>query len=109
MTIAAKLRETGYENMSNAEQEKRMLLGKGYDLHDPEKQKFHIHLRETSTDIQDEIYFRDYLQQHTDIQKEYEALKMDLAQKYKNNREEYTHAKSDFITNITAIAKKKNK
>ena len=108
-TILAKLREIDYENMSNAEQEKRMTFGKGYDLHNPDKQKFHLHIREKNADLQDEIYFRDYLRQNSDAQKKYEVLKMNLAEKHKNNREEYTDAKTYFITTVTQTAKNKRK
>ena len=82
-TITPKLREINYENMSNAEQEKRMTYGKGYDLHNPKKQKFHLHVREKCDDFQDEIYFRDYLRQNSDALKKYEILKTDLAENTK--------------------------
>ena len=109
IAILAKLREIGYENMCNAEQEKQMTLGKGYDLHKPDKQKFHVHIREKSADCQDEISFRDYLKNNINIRKEYETLKMDLAKKYRYNREDYTLAKTDFVTRITKMAKKSKK
>jgi len=105
--ILSKMREIGYENMSNAEQEKRMTLGKGYDLHDTEKQKFHAHIREKSGDFQDEIYFRNYLRENFDAKKRYETLKNDLANKHKNNREDYTNAKTNFITAVIETAKNK--
>jgi len=106
MIIAAKLREIDYENMHNAEREKQMTFGKGYDFLHPCKQKFHLHVREKGADFQDEIYFRDYLRQNSDALKKYELLKTDLAIKHKNNREEYTKAKTDFITTVTQTAKK---
>jgi len=105
ITILSKMSEIGYENMSNAEQEKRMTLGKGYDLQDTEKQKFHAHIREKSTDFQDEIYFRNHLRENSDAKKKYEALKNDLGNKHKNNREDYTNAKTNFITAVTETAK----
>ena len=106
--ILSKLRKIGYENMSNAEQEKRMTFGKGYDFLNPDKQKFHLHVREKNNDFQDEIYFRNYLKQNLDARKEYEELKINLAKEHKNNRENYTFAKTDFIMKITEMAKTTN-
>lgn len=56
----------------------------------------------------DRIYFRDYLRKNLIIAKEYEKLKIALADKYKFDREEYTKAKSDFVKRITEIAKNEN-
>lgn len=103
--IVAKLNKIDYHNMSNREQKRQISFGKGYDLHDPDKQKFHLHLREKISDFQDEIFFRDYLRENADVRKKYEELKIDLAKKHKNNREDYTQAKTEFITKVTAMAK----
>jgi GrpB-like predicted nucleotidyltransferase (UPF0157 family) len=42
------------------------------------------------------------------IAKEYEKLKIAMADKYKFDREEYTKAKSSFVKRITEIAKNEN-
>jgi GrpB-like predicted nucleotidyltransferase (UPF0157 family) len=104
--IINKMRSIGYENMRNAEKEKQMTFGKGYGLNGICGQTYHAHIREKSNDFQDEIYFRDYLRRHAGVRKDYEKLKIALAEKYKYNRESYTNAKTDFITAVTEQAKK---
>lgn len=64
---------------------------------------FHVHLRYAGDN--DELYFRDYLRDHPQIAKEYEALKLDLAKRFEHDRDGYTDAKSDFIRKWTEIAK----
>jgi GrpB-like predicted nucleotidyltransferase (UPF0157 family) len=94
-----------YGNMSNSEKEKSMEFGKGYTLTGFAEQTYHAHFREKTTDMQDEIYFRDYLRQNEKARDEYAALKMFLAEKYKYNREAYTQAKTGFIRQILNLAK----
>lgn len=81
----------------------RISLNKGYTESGFADRAFHLHLR-FSGDI-DELYFRDYLCGHPNIAKEYESLKLSLWKKFEFNRDGYTEAKSDFIRNITEIAK----
>jgi GrpB-like predicted nucleotidyltransferase (UPF0157 family) len=65
----------------------------------------HVHMVELDSDLwRSHLWFRDYLRQHTQAAKEYENLKMELAEKYKHNREAYTEGKSVFIENVLAIA-----
>ena len=59
-------------------------------------------------DDHDEYEFRDYLQAHPDIAKQYEALKLSLWKRYEHDRDGYTAAKGDFIREITARAKAEN-
>ena len=65
---------------------------------------YHIHLRFSGDN--DEIYFRDYLNAHPDVAKEYETLKLQLWRKYEHNRDAYTDAKTEFIFKWTAKARK---
>lgn len=53
----------------------------------------------------DELYFRDYLMDHSDIAREYEKLKIGLWKKYEHNRDGYTQAKTAFILKYTQRAK----
>ena len=48
------------------------------------------------------INFRDYLRQNISVAKQYEALKIDLAQKFANcpKRDEYINGKNDFIKSV---------
>jgi len=62
-----------------------------------------VHLRYTGD--HDELYFRDYLNEHTQTAKEYEALKLRLWKQFEHNRDAYTDAKAAFIKKWTAKAK----
>ena len=46
------------------------------------------------------ITFRDILRTNKDILKQYEVLKIELSNKYSNNRKMYTESKNDFIIKI---------
>ena len=46
------------------------------------------------------ILFRDYLNSHEDEKKRYEALKLELYKKYKNERKQYTLGKDKYIKGI---------
>lgn len=52
-----------------------------------------------------ELYFRDYLNDNIDVAKEYEKLKLFLWKKYEHNRDGYTEAKSEFIKKYIEKAK----
>ena len=51
-----------------------------------------------------EIFFRDYLNAHPDVAKEYEQLKLRLWKEFEHNRDAYTDAKTDFVNKYTALA-----
>ena len=50
------------------------------------------------------MLFRDYLNDHEEERKRYQELKMELYDKYKDNRKEYTHGKDEYIKNVIALA-----
>ena len=54
------------------------------------------------------MLFRDYLNSHEDERKRYQELKIELYDKYKDNRKEYTHGKDEYIKKIIALAMEKN-
>ena len=66
----------------------------------------HIHMVEDDFEHWDRLLFRDYLVEHPEAAKEYQKIKYELSDKYKNNRVEYTKEKTDFIRKITESAKK---
>ncbi len=81
-----------------------MSFVKGYTIQGFSGQAYHVHVRYNGD--WDEIRYRDYLINHKDIAKEYEALKLKLASRYKNNREAYTDSKTDFIEKINKLTRK---
>lgn len=95
------LQNHGYIVMSSAQT--RISLNKGYTEDGFAERVFHLHVRlENDTD---EIYFRDYLNIHPDIAKDYEQLKLRLWKEYEHDRDAYTQAKTEFIKKYTELAK----
>jgi len=66
----------------------------------------HIHMIESHFEHWDRLFFRDYLIEHPQTAKEYEALKLKFAKDYHQDRVAYTKAKTHFIVCITKTAKK---
>ena len=96
------LLQNGYLLMS--ESQGRMSFNKGYTPSGFAKRVFHLHLRYAGD--HDELYFRDYLQEHPAVAKDYEQLKLSLWKQYEHNRDAYTDSKTDFIKKYTEKAKK---
>ncbi len=85
----------------------KISFNKGYTTNGYADNVFHIHIKEYGDC--DELYFRDYLNEHLPTAKEYEKLKLALYDKFKSNRDLYTDGKSEFVIEIVNIAKEKYK
>lgn len=96
------LEHAGYICM--AESTTRMSFNKGYTPEGYANKVFHIHIHVHGDN--DEIAFRDYLIQHPNDAKKYERMKLSLLPKFKNDRDGYTVAKSDFINGIISKQKR---
>ncbi len=99
--IKEKLENNGYICMS--EQENRKSFNKGYTDKGFAEKVFHLHLRYFGDN--DELYFRDYMNNYPILAQEYEKLKCCLWKKYEHNRDAYTEAKSAFVLKYTKCAK----
>lgn len=55
------------------------------------------------------IMFRDYINTHEDEKKRYEDLKIELYNKYKDDRHSYTYGKDAYIKGVIAKALEENK
>lgn len=88
-----------------AQTETRIDFNKGYTLAGLGEKVYHLHLREFGDN--DELYFRDYLNEYKGKAKEYEKLKLSLGKQFKFNRFRYTEGKTEFVNGCTqkAIAK----
>ena len=95
--ISEALTGSGYLCMNQSPA--RMSFNKGYTPLGYAERVFHIHLRRSGDNA--EISFRDYLRTHPDVAKDYEALKIALATRYKHNRDAYTSAKTEFVMRFT--------
>lgn len=103
--VRAKMEDAGYICMSSSDN--RMSFNKGYTPEGYAPKVFHIHFHNIGDN--DEIFFRDYLNSHSEVAREYEKLKLSLLPKYKHDRDGYTDAKSAFIKKILGIAKSGSK
>ncbi|MDE7207679.1 MAG: GrpB family protein [Lachnospiraceae bacterium] len=97
--------QSGYICM--AENTQSISFNKGYTENGFAKKVFHLHLRYWGNN--DELYFRDYMNDNPVIAKEYEKLKLSLWKLYEHNRDGYTNAKHEFISKHTQKAKEKYK
>lgn len=91
--IKEKMERAGYICMSVSDN--RMSFNKGYTSTGYADKVFHIHFHRIGDN--DEILFRDHLIAHPEVAEEYELLKLSLIPKYKNDRDGYTEAKSEFV------------
>ncbi|MBN1158220.1 MAG: GrpB family protein [Bacteroidales bacterium] len=97
--IVQRLKDLGYHFIPRPENPPpHMMFVKGYSEKGLEKLSFHIHVRYKND--WDEIYFRDYLRDHPEVAREYARLKLQLSEKFRNDREGYTEGKTNFITRI---------
>ena len=93
----ARLAAHGYLVMADRD------LNKGYTPEGFAERVFHVHLRIAGDN--DELYFRDYLNAHPDVAREYESLKLSLWREFEHDRDGYTQAKTAFVRKYTDLAK----
>ena len=94
--------QNGYICMS--EQANRKSFNRGYTSEGFAEKVFHLHIRYEGDN--DELYFRDYLNDNPSLSKQYEELKLSLWKKFEHDRDGYTSAKTYFIVEQTDNAKK---
>ncbi|MCB9895998.1 MAG: GrpB family protein [Planctomycetes bacterium] len=77
------------------------LPGRLYFFRHREGRSAHVHIaQDGSWFVHDQLLFRDWLRTHPEDAKGYEALKLDLAGKHRDDRVAYTMAKSGFIRDV---------
>lgn len=82
----------------------RRYFRKGSDTH----HTHHVHVYQTGhPDITRQLNFRDYLVAHPEMAQAYSALKAQLAQQYRDKPAQYTHAKTNFVQHVVALAANK--
>ena len=95
------IEKAGYLCMSEGSE--RLSFNKGYTENGFAERVFHLHLRKVGDN--DELYFRDYLNAHSDVAEEYEKLKLSLWKQYEHNRDGYTERKTAFVKEYTQKSK----
>lgn len=107
--IEAEIKNAGWTLMhrNRADEELNLVFNKGYTPEGFADKVFHLHLRFLGD--WSELYFRDYLIKYPEIAADYGELKQKLEKEYKNNRDDYTEAKTEFIEKWTSEARKEFK
>jgi GrpB-like predicted nucleotidyltransferase (UPF0157 family) len=95
--IKSLLLNDGYVCM--AQNETHIDFNKGYTPDGFTEKVFHLHLRKSGDN--DELYFRDYLNEYPEISKAYEELKLSLWKPFEHNRDGYTESKTAFVSEYT--------
>lgn len=98
---AEQMERGGYLRMSVTES--RVSFNKGYTPEGFAERVFHVHLRVQGDN--DEICFRNYLNDNPGVAKAYELLKLRLWKEFEHDRDGYTEAKTEFVRSCTASAK----
>lgn len=99
--ITESMKEEGYiVNMPGSD---IIMYLKGYTPLGFQGQAVHIHVRRSGD--WGELYFRDYISSHAGAAREYAELKRSLKDRYPNDRDGYTDAKSRFVQAYTERAR----
>lgn len=81
----------------------KLTFNKGYTPDGFAEKVYHLHVRYAGD--WNELYFRDFLIAHSDVADEYGKIKMSLWKDFKNDRDGYTEAKSNFVLQYSKAAK----
>ncbi|WP_339272627.1 GrpB family protein [Paenibacillus sp. FSL K6-1330] len=95
-TIISRLASLGYRYRSDNDD-----LTKRYFRESPGMSRTHIHVRQAgSWSEQFNLLFRDYLRTHEDDRDQYSRTKYELANRYRDQREQYVDAKTEIVWDI---------
>lgn len=100
--LAERLERKGFIRMS--ESPSCISLNYGYTLDGFAEEVFHVHLRYCGDN--DELYFRDYLNEYPGVAEDYQRLKLSLWREHEHDRDAYTEGKTEFVRKWTEEAKR---
>jgi len=99
------LERMGYSYWRENPKAEHFYFVKGLPLVGGTGRTHHIHLyQKDHEEIKKRLLFRDYLRTHPESSQVYSQLKEDLANKFSNDREAYTSAKTNFVNSILKLA-----
>lgn len=104
-TMVAPLQRLGYVFWEDNPKPDRMFFVKGMPPYGA-RRTHHVHVTEPEGEKWQGLPFRDYLRDHPDEARRYERLKRDLAAAHRSDRDAYTDAKSAFVAEILAKARR---
>jgi len=97
------LEAAGYAFWADNPASDRLFFVKGLPPSAP-KRTHHLHLMELGETTNRHLAFRDYLRVHADEARRYAQLKTELADRFRDDREGYTEAKTAYIEDVLAKA-----
>jgi GrpB-like predicted nucleotidyltransferase (UPF0157 family) len=104
-TLVEPIEKLGYVYWAENPKRDRMFFVKGMPPYG-ERRTHHIHISESTSDAWlRPLLFRDYLRRHADEAERYHRLKLDLASRYRHDREAYTSARDAFVEAIVRLAR----
>ena len=102
------LDRVGYDYWSDNPKKDRLFFVKGMPPRGNGR-THHIHVHENEDVVKDHLIFRDYMRETPDEAARYAEIKQRLAEKFSQDREAYTEAKSHFIKTILEKANQAQK
>lgn len=104
LSLVEPLRSLGYSYWAEGAKPHHHLFVRFVDLA-MSARTHNLHLVEAGGQYWEErLLFRDYLRKHLETAKEYAQLKHRLATEYRDDREAYTSAKADFVSEVVRRA-----
>jgi GrpB-like predicted nucleotidyltransferase (UPF0157 family) len=94
------LGQLGYEYRGEAG-----IVGRQFFRTNPRTRHLHAYKLDSS-EVHKHLLFRDYLRSHPEEARRYEALKLELASRFANDREAYTNGKDDLIRELLGNAER---
>lgn len=92
------LERNGYSYWRDNPFKEHFFFVKGLPLVGGAGRTHHLHIIQRDSGFwRDQITFRDHLRKHADDAFAYQQLKLKLAEKFRNDRDGYTNAKTDFV------------
>ena len=105
-TLVEPIEALGYVYWAENPATDRMLFVKGMPPYGP-RRTHHIHVAEPASEAwQRALLFRDHLRRHPDAAGRYATLKLDLARRFRSDREAYTRAKDAFVDAVIVTARR---
>lgn len=108
LTFPEILDKVGYDYWYDNPKKDRLFFVKGLPPRGTGR-THHIHVYENDELVKDHLTFRDCMREAPDEASKYAKLKQALAEKFAQDREAYTDAKSDFISSILDKASQSQK
>lgn len=96
------LEANGYSYWAANPDTTKLFLAKG--LPPAPRRTHHLHVYADATEFARHIRFRDILRADANLRQAYQTLKLDLAERFRGDREAYTKSKEDFIASALAGA-----